>query len=309
MVLQSTTVPETTLQVLVPIFERATGGRVGVDFYLGYAPDRVDPANRSGWTLRTTPKIVSGVTEECRCRTRLLYETVVDTVVEASSPTVAEMVKLYENTFRQVNIALANELALVCGRLGISAWEVIDAAATKPFGFMAHYPRPGPGWRLHSGRAALHQPPAEGVRLPDAHDRGRPRDQHGHARARRRPRRGGAQRPRPGRPGRAHHAAGNRLQAERVRPAGVAGDAHLRRARRPRRRRSLLRSPRRLGGGRRTHLPLGGVVGRGGRRRRLHRDPDASRRVLDRPLWREANAVVVDTRNVAGAVDAGVVSI
>ena len=133
------------MQVLVPIFERATGGTVGVDFFLGYAPERVDPANKDGWTLRTTPKIVSGVTAECRRRTRLLYETVVDTVIEVSSPTVAEMVKLYENTFRQVNIALANELALVSSRLGISAWEVIDAAATKPFGFMAHYPGPGLG--------------------------------------------------------------------------------------------------------------------------------------------------------------------
>jgi UDP-N-acetyl-D-glucosamine dehydrogenase len=144
-VLQSTTVPETTAKLLLPIFEEATGGGVGEDFYLGYAPERVDPANKDGWTLRSTPKIVSGITPECARRTRLLYETVCDTVVDVSSTTTAELVKLYENTFRQVNIALANELALVCGRLGISAWEVIDAAATKPFGFLAHYPGPGLG--------------------------------------------------------------------------------------------------------------------------------------------------------------------
>ena len=142
-VLQSTTTPGTTEELLAPIFE-AAGLRVGEDVFLGYAPERVDPGN-AVWNLRNTPKIVSGVSEECRERTHAVYETVVETIVPVSSPTVAEMVKLHENTFRAVNIGLANELALMCDKLGISAWEVIDAAKTKPFAFMAHYPGPGVG--------------------------------------------------------------------------------------------------------------------------------------------------------------------
>jgi UDP-N-acetyl-D-glucosamine dehydrogenase len=142
-ILQSTTTPGTTEELLAPIFERA-GLRVGEDVFLGYAPERVDPGNRT-YGLRNTPKIVSGVTGACRERTRALYATIVDEVVPVSSPTVAETVKLHENTFRQVNIALANELALMCDRLDISPWEVIDAAKTKPFAFMAHYPGAGVG--------------------------------------------------------------------------------------------------------------------------------------------------------------------
>src|SRR3954462_4557278 len=142
-ILQSTTYPGTTEDVLRPILEER-GLKVGEDFFLGYAPERVDPGN-AVWNLRNTPKIVSGVSEECRERTHAVYETVVDTIVPVSSPTVAEMVKLHENTFRAVNIGLANELALMCDRLGVSAWEVIDAAATKPFAFLAHYPGPGLG--------------------------------------------------------------------------------------------------------------------------------------------------------------------
>src|SRR3954451_21788276 len=142
-VLQSTTYPGTTEDVLLPALE-ASGLRVGEDVFAGYAPQRADPGNPS-WNVRNTPKIVSGVTAECLARTRALYETVVDTIVPVSSPTVAETVKIHENTFRSVNVALANELALMCDRLGISAWEVIDAAATKPFAFLAHYPGPGLG--------------------------------------------------------------------------------------------------------------------------------------------------------------------
>jgi UDP-N-acetyl-D-glucosamine dehydrogenase len=144
-VLQSTTVPGTTEEIVVPAIERATGGTVGRDFFVGYAPERVDPANTAGWNLRTTPKLVSGVTAECARRTQLLYAQVCDTVVACGSPRVAELAKLYENTFRQVNIALANELALMSQRLGVSAWDVIEAAKTKPFGFLAHYPGPGLG--------------------------------------------------------------------------------------------------------------------------------------------------------------------
>jgi UDP-N-acetyl-D-glucosamine dehydrogenase len=142
-ILQSTTYPGTTEQVIRPILERA-GAVVGQDFFLGYAPERVDPGNKQ-WDVHTTPKLVGGVTEECLRRTKLLYETIVDTVQPVSSPMVAETAKLHENTFRAVNIALANELALMCDKLGISPWEVIEAAASKPFGFLPHYPGPGLG--------------------------------------------------------------------------------------------------------------------------------------------------------------------
>src|SRR3954449_6805501 len=142
-ILQSTTYPGTTEEVIRPILERA-GARVGQDIFLGYAPERVDPGNRQ-WDVHTTPKLVGGVTDECLRRTTLLYETIVETVVPVSSPMVAETAKLHENTFRAVNIALANELALMCDKLGISAWEVIEAASTKPFGFLPHYPGPGLG--------------------------------------------------------------------------------------------------------------------------------------------------------------------
>ena len=142
-VLQSTTYPGTTEEIVQPILERS-GGKVGEDFFLGYAPERVDPGNKT-YDIRNTPKLVGGVTPECLRRTELLYRQVVERVIPVSSPMVAEMAKLHENTFRAVNIALANELALMCDRLGISAWEVIDAASTKPFGFLPHYPGPGLG--------------------------------------------------------------------------------------------------------------------------------------------------------------------
>ncbi len=142
-VLQSTTYPGTTEEIVLPILE-AGGGKVGETFFLGYAPERVDPGNKT-FSIRNTPKVVAGVTPECLHRTKLLYEQIVDTVVPLSSTTVAETAKLHENTFRAVNIALANELALMCDKLGISAWEVIEAAATKPFAFLPHYPGPGLG--------------------------------------------------------------------------------------------------------------------------------------------------------------------
>ena len=142
-VLQSTTHPGTTEEIVLPILEEQ-GGKVGQDFFLGYAPERVDPGNHR-FTLRSTPRVVAGVTPECRRRVELLYRQIVDTVIPVSSTMVAETAKLHENTFRAVNIALANELALMCDRLGISSWEVIDAAATKPFAFLPHYPGPGLG--------------------------------------------------------------------------------------------------------------------------------------------------------------------
>jgi UDP-N-acetyl-D-glucosamine dehydrogenase len=142
-VLQSTTYPGTTEEIVLPILERS-GFRVGEDFFLGYAPERVDPGNEE-YTIRSTPKLVSGVTPRCLERTELLYRQIIDPIVPVSSPMVAETAKLHENTFRAVNIALANELALMCSHLGTSVWEVIDAAATKPFGFLPHYPGPGLG--------------------------------------------------------------------------------------------------------------------------------------------------------------------
>ncbi|HYY23112.1 MAG TPA: nucleotide sugar dehydrogenase, partial [Thermoleophilaceae bacterium] len=122
-VLQSTTYPGTTEEIVLPILERS-GAKVGEDFFLGYAPERVDPGNKN-WSIRNTPKLVAGVTDECRRRTEALYRQIVETVVPVSSPMVAETAKLHENTFRAVNIALANELALMCDRIGISVWEVI----------------------------------------------------------------------------------------------------------------------------------------------------------------------------------------
>jgi UDP-N-acetyl-D-glucosamine dehydrogenase len=142
-VLQSTTYPGTTEEIVLPILERSAL-RAGRDFFLGYAPERVDPGNER-YTIRNTPKLVAGVTDECRRRTELLYRQIVDDVIPVSSTMVAETAKLHENTFRAVNIALANELALMCSRLGISSWEVIEAASTKPFGFLPHYPGPGLG--------------------------------------------------------------------------------------------------------------------------------------------------------------------
>ena len=128
---------------MLPALERA-GRRVGEDVFLGYAPERVDPGNPV-YTIKNTSKLVAGTTPLCLERTKLLYEQIVDTVIPVSRPMVAETAKLHENTFRSVNIALANELALMCDRLGISVWEVIEAAASKPFGFLPHYPGPGLG--------------------------------------------------------------------------------------------------------------------------------------------------------------------
>jgi UDP-N-acetyl-D-glucosamine dehydrogenase len=142
-VLESTTYPGTTSEVLLPRFE-ARGLAVGRDFFLAFSPERIDPGNRR-WTLRQIPKVVGGVTEACRDLAATLYSRVTTEVVPVSGPQTAEMVKLFENTFRSVNIALVNEFAIMCRRLGLSVWEVIAAASTKPFGFMPFYPGPGLG--------------------------------------------------------------------------------------------------------------------------------------------------------------------
>jgi UDP-N-acetyl-D-glucosamine dehydrogenase len=142
-VLESTTFPGTTTEVIQPILEES-GLSVGKDFYLAFSPERVDPGNVQFQT-RNIPKVVGGVTEDCTRHARTLYGNCLDRVVGVSSTDVAEMVKLLENTFRSVNIGLVNEFALLCNSLGIDVWEVIDAASTKPFGFMPFYPGPGLG--------------------------------------------------------------------------------------------------------------------------------------------------------------------
>ncbi len=142
-VLESTTYPGTTRERLLPILERS-GLEVGEGFHLAFSPERIDPG-RTDFTVRTTPKVVGGMTEACAERARQLYATIVDQVVVVSTPEAAELSKLLENIFRSVNIALVNELSQLCDRLGIDVWEVVDAAATKPFGFMRFDPGPGMG--------------------------------------------------------------------------------------------------------------------------------------------------------------------
>ena len=142
-VLESTTYPGTTRERLLPILEES-GLKAGRDFHLAFSPERIDPG-RTDYTVRTTPKLVGGFTEACAERARELYGQICDEVVVVSTPEAAELSKLLENIFRSVNIALVNELAQLCDRLGIDVWEVVDAAATKPFGFMRFDPGPGMG--------------------------------------------------------------------------------------------------------------------------------------------------------------------
>jgi len=142
-ILGSTTYPGTTRELFLPMLE-ATGLRVGEDFCLAFAPERIDPANRD-FALSEVPKVVGGVTPLCSQLAKEICESVFDQVVEVSSTESAEMVKLLENTFRAINIGLANEVALMCNRLGLNVWEVIEAAATKPYGFMKFLPGPGLG--------------------------------------------------------------------------------------------------------------------------------------------------------------------
>ncbi len=142
-VLESTTYPGTTEELILPMIEE-TGMKVGEDFFLAFSPERVDPGNPD-YQTRNTPKVVGGITPECTRVATAFYEKTIDNVVPVSSTQAAEMVKLLENTFRSVNIGLVNELALMCDRLGVDVWEIIDAAATKPFGFMPFYPGPGLG--------------------------------------------------------------------------------------------------------------------------------------------------------------------
>jgi UDP-N-acetyl-D-glucosamine dehydrogenase len=142
-ILESTTYPGTTNELMLPMFEKP-GFKVGEDFFLCFSPERVDPGN-ANYQTRNIPKVVGGITPECTKIGAAFYGQALETVVPVSSTRVAEMVKLLENTFRMINIGLVNEVAMLCDRMGINVWEVIDAAATKPFGFMPFYPGPGLG--------------------------------------------------------------------------------------------------------------------------------------------------------------------
>ncbi|MCO4770880.1 MAG: nucleotide sugar dehydrogenase [Deltaproteobacteria bacterium] len=142
-VLESTTYPGTTEELVLPIFEK-TGLKVGIDYFLCFSPERVDPGNPR-FDIRNTPRLMGGITSNCINAGASMYGSFLEQVVQMSSTQAAEMAKLLENTFRAVNIGLVNEVALMCKKLGLESWEVIDAAATKPFGFMKFYPGPGLG--------------------------------------------------------------------------------------------------------------------------------------------------------------------
>ena len=142
-VLESTTYPGTTREVVLPLLA-AAGFTVGEDIFLAFSPERVDPGNPF-YNTRNTPKVVGGITDDCTELATALYASCIETIIPVSSTETAELVKLLENTFRSVNIAMANEMAIVCDKLGVNVWEVIDAAATKPFGFMKFTPGPGIG--------------------------------------------------------------------------------------------------------------------------------------------------------------------
>jgi UDP-N-acetyl-D-glucosamine dehydrogenase len=143
-VLESTTYPGTTREQMLPLLEEGSGLQVGADFNLAFSPERIDPG-RTDWTTKAVPKVVGGVTAECTRRAAAFYEQALEAVHPVSTPEAAELTKLLENIFRSVNIALVNELAQLCRRMGIDVWEVIDAASTKPFGFMRFEPGPGLG--------------------------------------------------------------------------------------------------------------------------------------------------------------------
>ena len=143
-ILESTTYPGTTIEVLIPVIEEISHLKAGVDFYAGYSPERIDPGNEK-WNFKNTPKVISGMNEVSLSKIKTFYEKIIDEVVTVSGTKEAEMVKLLENTYRHVNIALINELAILCNMLQIDIWEVVNAAKTKPFGFESFRPGPGVG--------------------------------------------------------------------------------------------------------------------------------------------------------------------
>ena len=143
-ILESTTYPGTTIEVLIPNLEKYSGLKAGIDFYVGYSPERIDPGNQE-WKFKNTPKVISGIDEKSLGKIKLFYESIIDETVIVNGTKEAEMVKLLENTYRHVNIALINELAMLCKMLEIDIWEVVNAAKTKPFGFQSFTPGPGVG--------------------------------------------------------------------------------------------------------------------------------------------------------------------
>jgi len=166
-VLESTTWPGTTREVLQPILEEGSGLKVGKGFHLAMSPERVDPG-REDWTTKTTPKVLGGITSECTKHAADVYRRAIDTIVEVSTPEAAELTKLLENIFRSVNIALVNELAQLCDRMSIDVWEVMDAAATKPFGYMRFSPGPGLGDHTNEVLAAAGYTPDQIAALHEA---------------------------------------------------------------------------------------------------------------------------------------------
>ncbi len=143
-ILESSTYPGTTREMVLPRLTASSGLKAGEDLFIAFSPERVDPG-RTDWTTKNTPKVVGGITEACSDVAAVWYQQALDTVIRVSTAEVAEMTKLLENTFRMINIGLVNELAIICNRLGIDVWEVIEAAGTKPFGFMKFQPGPGLG--------------------------------------------------------------------------------------------------------------------------------------------------------------------
>ncbi len=142
-ILESTTYPGTTRELILPMLED-TGLKVGIDFFLSFSPERIDPGNKI-FNTRNTPKVIGGITEACKRHAVALYSNIIEKVIPVSSTESAEIVKLLENTFRSINIGLVNEVAIMCNKLGIDVWEVIEAASSKPYGFMPFYPGPGLG--------------------------------------------------------------------------------------------------------------------------------------------------------------------
>ena len=232
-VLESTTYPGTTEEVFVPILEAGSGLRAGADFHVGYSPERIDPSNPT-WGLQNTPKIVSGIDEASSAAVTAFYDTVVDRTVPAPGTREAELAKLLENTFRHVNIALVNELAVYCHELGIDVWSVIDMAATKPFGFMRFTPGPRRRRALPADRPVVPVvagPPGARSHLPVRRDRQRRQRQHARLR-----RHAGDRAPQPPQAGRQRQpgpAGRADLQAELGRRPPVAGHRRRPAARRP----------------------------------------------------------------------------
>ena len=224
-IIESTSYPGTTQEKVLPILEEGSGLAAGSGFHLGYSPERIDPGNTT-WTLVTTPKVVSGIDEDSLRAVEAFYSTIVNKTVAVSSPREAELTKLVENTFRHVNIALVNELAMFARDLGIDVWEAIEAASSKPFGYMPFRPGPGVGGHclpidpvlplLAGGTGARQELPLR---------RARGRHQQSHAGLRCQPAHDVAQRARAAGQGRAHPAARAGLQEEHRRRAGIPGGA------------------------------------------------------------------------------------